>query len=273
VDVRSLAFRTELALLRFGGTTVEDRGDHLRVLTPDNPGFWWGNFLLLPEVPSPDEVELWVQRHGAEIPEAEHVALGFDVTTGSREDLAAFAARGMEVEVSSVMTAQCTHPPRRRNPVAVNRLLATDADWEQSVALTLRCYPDEDPVSNERFVRARAASYRRLVELGHGGWFGAFLDGALVAQLGLFDAGSELARFQAVETDPAFRRQGLAGGLVEDASQYGFAKLRASTLIMVADPEYVAIQLYRAVGFTDTQVQLQVSRAPQRDVAHRADQA
>jgi ribosomal protein S18 acetylase RimI-like enzyme len=270
VDIRSLAFRTELALLQFGSTTVEDRGDHLLVLTPDNPGFWWGNFLLLPDIPSPDEVEPWVQRHGAEIPEAEHVALGFDVTTESRADLAVFAACGMEVDFSSVMTAQRTDPPRRRNPAAVNRLLASDADWEQSVALTLRCYPGEDPVSNERFVRARAASYRRLVAQGHGGWFGAFLDGALVAQLGLFATGTGLARFQAVETDPAFRRQGLAGGMVYDASQYGFAELRASTLVMVADPEYVAIQLYRAVGFTDTEVQLQASRPPQRGVADQA---
>ncbi len=263
MDVRSLAFRTELALLRFGGTTVQDRGDHLLVVTPDNAAFWWGNFLLLRDVPPSEQIENWIERHRSEIPEAEHVALGFDVTTGAKADLAGFAARGMEIDASSVMTAQRTHRPRTRNRAAVNRAVVSDADWEQSVSLTLRCHGDgEEPTTYERFVRARAASFRRTVEQGHGGWFGAFLDDRLVAQLGLFAAGSGLARFQAVETDPAVRRQGLAGGLVYDVSRYGFGALRASTLVMVADPEYVAIQLYRAVGFVDSETQLQASRPP-----------
>ncbi len=273
MDVRSLAFRTELALLQFSGTTVEDRGDHLLVLTPDNPSFWWGNFLLLPGVPAADEIEQWLERQGTEIPQAEHVALGFDATTGSKADLAAFAERGMEIEASSVMTARSVHPPRSRNSAAVNRALVSDDDWEQSVALTLRCFADEEPVTYERFVRTRSASYRRIVEEGHGSWYGAFLDGRLVSQMGLFATEPGLARFQAVETDPDFRRRGLAGGLVYDVSRYGFTELGASTLVMVADPEYVAIQLYRAVGFTDSQTQLQACRPPQRDLAYRANQA
>ena len=31
---------------------------------------------------------------------------------------------------------------------------------------------------------------------------------------------------------------------------------------MVADPDYLAIRIYRAIGFADSEAQLQVERAP-----------
>ena len=61
---------------------------------------------------------------------------------------------------------------------------------------------------------------------------------------------------------PKFRRRGLAGSLVHHASEYGFDTLGAGTLVMVADPAYFAIDLYRAVGFVASESQLQVERAP-----------
>jgi ribosomal protein S18 acetylase RimI-like enzyme len=262
VDVSSLAFRTDLALLGFGTTKIDDRGDHLLVRTPDNPTYWWGNYLLLPAMPPDDEVDRWIERHGEEIPEAKHVALGIDTITGSKADLTAFSARGLQVDALTVMTAQRTHPPRSRQAAATNRKLTSDEDWAQSLQLTVRSNDNES--GDEPFARAKVASYRRLVEDGHGAWFGAYLDDRLVAQMGLFAAGADLARFQAVETDPDFRRRGLAGGLLHRVCEYGFAELAASTLVMVADPDYVAIDLYRAVGFTDRETQFQVSRPPGR---------
>ena len=35
-----------------------------------------------------------------------------------------------------------------------------------------------------------------------------------------------------------------------------------TTLVMVADPEYLAIRIYRSVGFTDSESQLQAEKAP-----------
>ena len=78
------------------------------------------------------------------------------------------------------------------------------------------------------------------------------------------DAGGGLARYQDVETDPAARRQGLAGTLVWHAGRYGREVLGASTLVIVADPAEVAIRVYRACGFTDVQSQLSLERAARR---------
>ena len=270
MDVRSLGYRTDLALLRLGGTIVEDRGDHLLVRSPHNPTYWWGNFLLLPGIPAEQEVDDWLARFAAEHRDAQHIALGFDGTDGTAADLDGFARRGLEVEADTVMTASSVHPSRSANTEATYRPLTGDDDWAQSVALGVRMDEGKfEPDGHRRFVQAKTATCRRLVETGHGKWFGAFLDGRLVAQLGLVKASAGLARFQSVETDPDFRRRGLAGGLVHTASTYGFEQ-GVYTLVMVADPAYVAIDLYRSVGFADAETQLHVQRPPESDRPFRA---
>jgi ribosomal protein S18 acetylase RimI-like enzyme len=263
VDVTSLAYRTDLALRRLGGARVDDRGDHLVVRTPENPLFWWGNFLLLPGAPQASDVDGWLARFAAEFPDARHVALGFDGTAGSVDDLTEFARRGFGVDASSVLTATEVREPVRPNQDADIHRLATDDDWAQCIELQLRCHDDGTPPAEQReFVTARVASTRRLVAAGHGAWFGAFLDGVLVSQLGLVRADHELARYQSVETDPQFRRRGLAGTLVHRAARYGLDELGARTLVMVADPDDEAIRIYRALGFDDTEIQLQADRKP-----------
>jgi len=265
VDVTSLGYRTDLALLRLGGTEVEDHGDHLVVRSPHNPTHWWGNFLLLYGVPPQQQSELWVDRFHARFPEADHIAIGFDGTAGTVEDLAGFTAAGLTAEAQTVMTATSVHEPPRPNREATYRQLAADEDWAASVELRVECNEKGlDAAAYREHVERKAATNRALVEAGHGGWFGAFVDGRLVAQMGLYAASPGLARFQSVETHPDFRDRGLAGTLVHHVSRYGFDELDAHTLVMVADPEYLAIRLYRAGGFTDTERQLQAERPPAR---------
>jgi ribosomal protein S18 acetylase RimI-like enzyme len=263
VDLASLGYRTDLALLQLGGSLVEDRGDHLVIRSPHNPTFWWGNFLLLSRVPPREDTDLWLDRFAAEFPDAKHLAFGFDGTDGRVGDLAAFTDRGMHCEAATVMSASVVHEPPRPNHQATYRQLASDDDWAQSVELRVACNDDdENDAGHLEFTRLRAATNRALTEAGHGGWFGAFVDGHLVSQMGLVAASPGLARFQSVETHPDARGQGLAGTLIQHVSRYGFGELGATTLVMVADPDYSAIRLYRSVGFADGESQLQAERAP-----------
>ena len=48
----------------------------------------------------------------------------------------------------------------------------------------MRLDTEFEPVAHRGFVDAKTATNRQLVEDGHGAWFGAFVDGLLVAQLG-----------------------------------------------------------------------------------------
>ena len=261
MNVSSLGFRTDLALLERAGSTVEDCGDHLVVRSPGNPGFYWGNFLLLDHVPGAGRVEEWLDRFAAAFPEAKHRSFGFD-THGTVDDLSGFAAEGLEVESSTVLTASSVRPPAHPNGEATYRAFQSDDDWLQSVELRLACDDFDQSVSHREFVTRRASSNRAVVEDGHGRWFGAFLGDTLVAQMGLVSASPEVARFQSVETHPEHRGRGLAGTLAHQVGGYGFGELDAKMLVIVADPDYLAVRIYRAIGFTDSEVQLQAERAP-----------
>lgn len=200
-------------------------------------------------VPPIDEVERWLDRFVVALPGAQHRAIAFDCPSGDVSDLAGFAERGFTVDVSTVMTATSVRLPPHPNPEATYRPLASDDDWAQSLALQIACH-DGYEVDHLEFVTRRTESNQTLVADGHGKWFGAFVDGRLVTQMGLVRAGGGLARFQSVETHPVFRGRGLAGTLLHHVSGYGFAELGAETLVMVADPTYPAIRIYEAVGFT-----------------------
>jgi RimJ/RimL family protein N-acetyltransferase len=258
VRITSLGFRTDVALRILEGARVADRGDYLVVRTQDNPEFWWGNFLLLAGLPGPGEGGAWLTRFAAEFPAARHVTLGVDVT-GDAEVPEDLTAAGLEAERATVLTAVQPNPPARPNTEAEIRLLDSDDDWRQSVDLAARLFDSNEPTD---FLERRAASRRRATQTGQGAWFGAFVGGRLLAQLGLFDAGDGYARYQHVETDPAARRRGLAGTLVAAAGRYGREVLGTRTFVIVADPADVAIRVYRSCGFTDRQSQLSLARPP-----------
>jgi GNAT superfamily N-acetyltransferase len=261
VDVASLGYRTDLMLRVREGSELADHGSYMVVRTPANPGFWWGNFILLAAPPLPGETTAWVSRFSAEFPGAGHMAFGIDVTDERGIEVSDFLAAGFQLDVSAVMTASALHDPAHPNRVARYRRLDGDDDWSQSLALNMAC--NSDGSADERvFCERRTAEARRLSATGSGSWFGAFGDGRLLAQLGLFRAGAGLARFQNVETHPVARRQGLAGTLVSHAGRYGIDELGAGTLVLVADVGSAAARLYHSVGFVQREAQVRLERPP-----------
>jgi ribosomal protein S18 acetylase RimI-like enzyme len=257
VEVRSLGYRTDLAILALEGSQVTDRGDHLVIRTLSNPDYWWGNFLLLRDL-KPGSGGGWMARFAAEFPDAQHTALGLDEPGVRAVDPGELA--GMTMERNAVMTATSVHAPPHPNTEAVFRTLEGDADWQQSLELTAAVYAGE-PGGDAGFLTAQLAAKRALTEAGHGAWSGAFLDGTLVSQLGLITVESGLARYQSVETHPAARRRGLAGTLVWHAGATALTG-GTRTLVMVAEPDDAAIRVYRSVGFTVTEHQLSFIHQP-----------
>ncbi len=242
------------------GSQIEDRGDYLVVRSPDDPTYWWGNFLLLAQ-PQPGQAASWVARFATEFPAAHHIALGIDVIEISAVHIGEYVAAGLQLQRFGVLTAQELTEPRRPNRSATYRELSGDDDWRR--AADLRAIINQgEPGGDPEFITARVAAERALTESGHGSWFGAFVGRDLVAQLGLITDGSGVARYQNVETHPDWRRRGLAGTLVWHAGQHGLGPLGAGTLVMVADPLANAIKVYRSVGFTDAETQVGFERQP-----------
>jgi GNAT superfamily N-acetyltransferase len=258
VRVTSVGFRTDVALRVLEGAQVTDRGDYLVVRSPGNPEFWWGNFVLMAGMPEPGSAGMWLARFAAEFPAARHVALGVDRAPYQAAVPDCFPAAGLAPQRGTVLTCTLVHEPPHPNTQAAIRFLESDDDWQQSVDLGVRCYGEGEP---QEYLRRRTAARRRLTRAGMAAWFGAFLGGRLLAQLGVIDAGGGLVRYQDVETDPVARRRGLAGTLVGQAGRYGREVLGASTLVIVADPADAAIRLYRSCGFAETEPQLTFERA------------
>jgi hypothetical protein len=141
--VTSLGFRTDVALRVLEGAETTDRGDYLVVRTPGNPGFYWGNFLLLGAWPGPGTGDGWLARFAAEFPQAGHVALGVDAADGPAAAPAEFLAAGLEPERATVLTCAAAQPPPNRNTEAEIRPLASDAEAFGAGTLVIVADPAE----------------------------------------------------------------------------------------------------------------------------------
>ncbi|EST28382.1 hypothetical protein N566_22795 [Streptomycetaceae bacterium MP113-05] len=261
MNVISLGFRTDLMLLEMGGSVIVDRSTHQVVRSPANPGFWWGNFLLLGSPLREGDAEHWEHEFREYFADATHLALGVDGVDGEAGEVAELTRLGVTVETFAVFTADEMDAPGPTPPGIDIRPLDGDDDWEQAAGLRRTCDDGDyaDPAYRE-FADVRQSELRRLCESGYGAWFGAFVDGRLAAGLGMFTDGSGLARYQNVQTDPGFRRRGLASLLVRHAGYWGLTELRATTLVIVADPDHHAATLYRKLGFTHAEHQVQLLR-------------
>ncbi|WP_210649400.1 GNAT family N-acetyltransferase [Nocardioides sp. SYSU D00065] len=258
MNVTSLGFRTDLALLTATGSVVEDRGTHLVVRSPDNPTYFWGNFFLLAQPPVPGGEREVVGAFHTEFPTADHVSIGIDTADLTDEARAAFEAAGLTVDVATVLTASSLRAPREVE--AEVRPLDGDADWEARALLSRQLYPETPEEAFLAFARRKNVQERRLVDDGRGRRFGAFVDGALVSTAGIFVTEEGVARFQSVETHPEHRRRGLAAAVVHAAGRHALDHLGVRTLVIVADTDGEAIGLYRGLGFADAERQLMMEK-------------
>lgn len=271
----SLGWRTDLIFARFDGE-VSDRGNHVRVLTPGNPTYWWGNFLLFQHAPGAGDLERWMALFDEEIaarqPASRHRAFGVDV----RERLALppdFAAAGFTLNEATVLTLtrDQLRAPAKAPPEGIQfRVLELPRDGaavvDKQVAVDAARY---EPLGYREFAERQMARYAAMQRAGLGHWFGlvAQVDGrpVLAASCGLFRdpaGGHALGRFQYVSTHPAWRRRGLCTALVHAACRHGFEAMDLRTLVMVADPDDVAIGVYESLGYRRGVSTWQFERAP-----------
>jgi len=251
MKLKSLGYRTDLIFPGFDGQII-DRGDYLVILTPTNPTYYWGNFLIFPNSPAEGDLEKWkaifTEEIGSKI-QAEHFTLGWDTLTGEIGNVQPFLDEGFELQQSVVLSTREVNIPPKYNTDVEIRPLSEDWEWEGATHNQIVCRePDHDLESYTVYKTAQMLRYRKMAKAGLGSWFGAFLGKDLVADLGVFTTGN-LGRFQQVGTHPDHRRRGFCSTLVYQASLYAFEELKAQTLVMVADENYHAAKIYESVGF------------------------
>lgn len=212
--IRSLALKTELGLAATRATII-DRGDYVAITTPDDPGYYYGNLLMLPAPPQVGEVAFWVRRFAAEFPQPaiKHVTLWWDGVNGDVGAEAELVAAGFTLEPSALMTAvNVTAPPPPLPIIALSPDQVIDS-LELGWAIA-----DRHDEAYRVFLTRRVEWHARLVERGQAAFYGVYDQGELVASLGLVPL-DKVARYQDVQTAVAYRKRGLASALVAAAAR------------------------------------------------------
>ena len=270
VKPRSLGWHTDLIFARFDGEVIE-RDGFLVVRTPSNPNFWWGNFLLFDAVPRAGDAANWLAAFDAEIGAVQSnsrpATFGIDASHAF-ELPADFVAGGFTLDTATVLTMRRDQLCELRKPAdeATFRVAMLALPAQAPLAVDLQVASDageHESVEDYRSFRTRQMlRYGAMERAGLGHWFGVFTnDGELVADCGLFTDGA-LGRFQHVSTHPAWRRRGLCSTLIHAVCRHGFETMRLKTLVIVADPNDVAIGLYESVGFERGLSTWQMERRP-----------
>ena len=255
MQVSSLGFGTDLMVRRLAGSIITEYDDHLVVATPTNPAFWWGNFVLVRGPLAAGDAHRVRSIFDEALPGA-RLTIGLEgcEDAGPAGEVASL---GLETVADIVLTAALVKappaPPRGRL-----QALHTDEDWRGLAALREAWQGPPSDDADRSFRALRLDEERGLVERGAASWFGAWSGDQLVSALGIVSDRAGVARYQEVETHPDHRRRGHVRHLLHLAATYAAQELAATTFVIVAEPGYHAIELYRSVGFRDTEVQVKL---------------
>jgi ribosomal protein S18 acetylase RimI-like enzyme len=247
-------WRTDFILHHFDAEVLE-RSDCIVVRTPSNPTYYWGNCLHLPSLPGDGELAHWLAR--------------FDEEIGARQP--AWLAAGFECIVEQMLHLPRTAlraPARAAHGTWRLRLLDLPRDSDALMQVEMTDAGGFEPTGYRSYLRQQHARFAALQAAGQLQWFGIECDGVLAATCGLIrsqaGAGAD-GRFQRVVTHSQWRRRGLASALGHGVSRFAHEQWQVGALYMAADPDDVAVGLYRALGFVDLSLGAGLQRKAPRD--------
>lgn len=265
MEITSKGLQSEFIFHAFEGI-VTDLGDCIMARTPSNPDYYFGNFLLFGGPPQADQIAGWITRFEQEFApysEVRHRTFQWLPSSPvSDEVIAEFKQAGFTLDETQVLAGQAVHLDKPAPEGVEFRKLKTDEEWKTALDSQARnVYPGATPEDYRRYKEACFDHHRRMADAGFGDWWGAFKGDELVANMGLY-FGDGVGRFQAVETSPEHRRQGICRAMVHHVSNDAFAKHPGITLILHADAHEVARHIYKSVGYEQIELLQSFHRAP-----------
>lgn len=251
IKIQNLGYRTDFIFNQLDGG-IEDKGEYIVARTKSNPNYFWGNLLLFKSPPQKGDLENWKKLFKKEFndPRIYHMTFGWDCPEGRQGEIDEFLESGFEFEKSVVLTTSSVVTPPKFNDDVLVKPVDLNRELDRCVEIQMTSADEKDlPLSEWKdFYLKSMNQYKVLIDEGYGFWFGAYLDNLLVGSLGIF-IDQDVARFQIVSTHKDFYRKGICSSLVYNSSLYALEKMKARTLVMVADTEYHAAKIYESVGF------------------------
>lgn len=240
-----LGWRTDLSILTMSGTQVTTFEDHILVESPENPGYHWGNCILVTSGDLACDPTRCLRTFQAHLPSADHVAIGLPAAPSPD----AWRPFGVQIGSTESLMRRASLSPGALPPGYDVRQLLSDDDWESVARADVAEHADMP--GYEDFARRRIAAHRRLTDDGVGAFFGVFAGAELAADLGIVVCWQKVARYQNVSTASEHRGRGLASHLLGVASRWADDRGVEGWLI-VAEPDSAAARLYRSLGFRPT---------------------
>lgn len=245
----NLGLTTDLLLhAEIGSVSHDDR--YVLMRTAQAPDYFSGNMLVLPARPSQadrERLEADFARLVGTPPAYVHRQFAWPEGIGTLSDLDAYVAHGYDAGLFSVLVAErnAVHSNAINEAIEI-RLLDSDRDWDDWARMSLANMPDPESDVSRRCVDFQRSAYRGLIERQWGNWWGAFIDGEMVGNLGLFFFG-RIGRFQSIITREDQRNKGVCRTLLTEVVKR--AAGARDRLVIVADEAYHAIRLYESLGF------------------------
>lgn len=250
MNIKSLGYQMDLAFPMPGGDVI-DRGDYLVIHTPSLPGFYWGNYVLFPDPPGPQDFDRWRDLFHKEIgnqPAIEHEAFGWDSPSGELGSIEPFRNAGFGLSQCGVMTVSEVCLPPYFNRDVIVRPVVTDDEWEKAA----RCTAGATVTDR---IKRKMDSWRAMSQSDTGNWYGAFLDGEFVGGLGVYKV-DETGVIDEVATLPDFQGQGVGRSLVYQACVHSLQHLELKQLLLMADNGGAAMRMYEQLGFRTVEQQV-----------------
>lgn len=255
MTLTSPGLRTELFFGQFSGmvTALEDV---VLIETPSNPDYFWGNYVIFDRAPAVSDAQLWTDRFDELFKNAggiKHRSITWDVKgmpSPLPEDVVqAFRKIGYNYESRIYHRTDTLIAPVRLNEKITIRPVSTKEEWLDVLEMQILCWVgDMDEDEFRAFKTLRVQEYERMVLAGKGLWFGAFLDGRLVGDAGIY-WDEDFARYQNVETHPDFRKQGICRTLVYEMGKWVLDNGKADHLIIEAAENSDPMRIYQSLGF------------------------
>jgi RimJ/RimL family protein N-acetyltransferase len=242
--------------------TFEVKDGYAVIRTPQNPGYYNGNYLYFPHAPEHGDLALWLElfeQAFAADARVKHASFCWDgaAGTGAAGD---FVAAGFTLDEYLVMTAETLND--FAPPAGVHlRALCEERDWAQQLAMQLDDVPAEHAGPAYAAFKAAQVEHHRAISETLGVWLGAFEGEQLVGSCGIFPAQDGRARYQDVMVAKAHRNRGIARALITAAGRWAFARFGAKTLVIVADANDFPQAIYRRAGFTEAQREARLWKA------------
>lgn len=260
--VRAPGWRSDLGLHAALGSLEElDLGWRCELpRAPDNP---FANVLVLrgsPASHAPASLAPLFERFFGDTT-VEHVSVGWDDPDADPRTLAPFEAAGFDAADDVVLAFDGTELGASGEGAlgGIRRL-----DFAQDGGALLAC---ELAVDGARAMPYGPAAIRRnlawcadlVQQEGIGAWYGAELDGTIVASLGIVSVGGE-GRLQSVGTRPRHRSQGIGRALLAWAWQDAADRLGLDRVVLITRRGGGAERFYQRLGFRRIGANLGVAR-------------